>query len=332
MNASHGVPPGRTRAVASFLVATLAVLTVVGTGAGQVGSASPWRSAPSMPTPRSEMHAAYLDGTVYVPGGLGPDGTVDAFEALDVATGSWTVLPPLPEPVHHAGVTAAAGRIVVTGGYRDLEFRTDHAAVWAFDPDAAAWERMPDMPGPRAAHVTVTVDGVVHVIGGVGAASSEVWRLEVASGTWLEPAAPLPTPREHLAAAVVDGTVHVVGGRWPGRGNLGAHEAYDPDHDSWTPLPPLPTPRSGLTAGAVAGRIHVVGGEALDSSRTFSDHEVFDPGRNAWTRTEPLPSARHGIASAGPDDAWFVIGGATGAGWDTFTTLVDAVDVWDSTR
>ncbi len=322
----------RRRAFDLLLGASLAVLAVAGTGVGQEDAAGPWRSAASLPTPRSEMHAAALDGFVYVPGGLGPDGTVAAFEAFDVATGRWTALPPLPEPVHHAGVAAAAGRVVVTGGYRDLEFRTDHAAVWAFDPVAGAWARLPDLPGPRAAHVTVAVDDVVYVIGGVGAAPQEVWRLDVAAGAWLEPAAPLPTAREHLAATVVDGRVHVVGGRWPGRGNLGTHEAYDPDADAWTTRPPLPTPRSGHTAGAVGGRVHVVGGEALDSARTFADHEAFDPARDAWTRTEPLPTARHGIASAGTGDAWYVIGGATGAGWDTFTTLVDTVDVWDAGR
>ena len=52
-----------------------------------------------MPTARSELAAAALDGRIYVAGGIAQWGTTAAFEAYDPATDRWEELPPLPEAV-----------------------------------------------------------------------------------------------------------------------------------------------------------------------------------------------------------------------------------------
>lgn len=275
------------------------------------------------------MQAVALDDTLYVPGGLGTDRALAVMEAFDPATGAWRTLPPLPEPVHHAGVAAADGRVYVTGGYPDLRF-VPTAAAWAFDPSENAWTRLPDLPSERAGHALVELGGVLHVVGGIGRSSQGVWRFDVAEGRWIAPAAPLPTVREHLAAVALDGRIWAIGGRWADRGNLGTVEVYDPDADAWTTSPDLPTPRSGLTAAVACGSIHVAGGEALDGGRTFPEHEVFDPAEGAWVGAAPLAPARHGLASAVVDDRWYAIGGATLAGSGTYGSLVDRVDAWDA--
>lgn len=318
--------PAAALAVALARAAALACLAALSWALAQSRGGG-WSTAPALPTPRSEMQAVVADGTVYVPGGLGPDRALAVVEAFDPATGAWRAAPPLPEPVHHAGVAAADGRVYVTGGYPDLRF-VPTAAAWAFDPDDGAWTRLPDLPGPRAGHALVEQGGVLHVLGGIGRRSQAVWRFDVAEGRWIGPAAPLPTVREHLAAVALDGRIWAIGGRWGERGNLGTVEVYDPVADAWTASPDLPTPRSGLTAGAACGRIHVVGGESLSGSRTLPDHEVFDPAAGAWLRAAPLAPARHGLASAVVDGRWYVIGGATRAGSGTFGSLVGRVDVW----
>lgn len=317
----------RRSGVLAGLRAVLATMGLLVAGPTLAQEASfAWSEASPMPTARSEMQAAVLDGLVYVPGGLGPDRALDVVETYDPVAGVWREAPPLPAPVHHAGVAAADGRVFVSGGYADLRF-VPGSTLWAFDPVRRRWERLPDLPAPRAGHALVALDGALYVIGGLGRTSQAVWRFDLATERWTEPAARIPTVREHLAAVVLDGRIWTIGGRWPERGNVGTVEVYDPATDRWAPGPDLPTPRSGLTAGVLDGRIHVVGGEALSGGRTFEQHEVYDPATGSWATAPPLRPARHGLASAVAGERWYLIGGATRAGGGTFDSLVDRVSV-----
>ena len=64
-----------------------------------------------MPTARSELAAAALDGRIYAAGGIAQWGTTAAFEAYDPAMDRWEELPPLPEAVHHLAAAATNERI-----------------------------------------------------------------------------------------------------------------------------------------------------------------------------------------------------------------------------
>ena len=300
----------------------MALLLAAGTAAGQ-GS---WERAPNMPTCRSELAAASLDGWIYVAGGLALRGTLAAFEAFHPETGSWKKLPPLPTALHHPAMAAAAGRVVLTGGYASLTFGTPEQSTWAFDVARGAWERKSDMPGPRAAHAMVNLGGTFYVVGGVG--SEGVWAYHPARDLWSQNLPALPTPREHLAAVALAGRLYVVAGRWRSQGNLTALEAFDPEAKAWRALPSLPTARGGLTAAAVAGRIHVTGGEAFSPRRTFAEHEVYDPASQAWSMAPPMPTARHGLASTEMGGRWYVIGGGTKAGMKTLFTTSCTVEVY----
>ena len=228
-----------------------------------------WEAAAPLPTPRSEMRAAVLDGEVIVPGGLGPDRTLDVVEAYRPADGSWRTLPSLPEPVHHAGVAAADGRLFVSGGYRDLRFvpATD---LWAYDPAAGGWERLPNLPEPRAGHALVAVDGALYVVGGIGRRSQAVWRFDLAERRWTRPAAEIPTVREHLAAVVLDGRIHVAGGEaLRGDRTFEQHEVFDPATGAWRTEAPLVPARHGLASAVADGRWYVIGGATRAGGGTF---------------------------------------------------------------
>lgn len=313
---------GALARVAGF-VACLALLVAARATGGEG-----WTSTTPVPTPRSEMPAAVLDGVVFVPGGLAADRVLDVVEAYDPARDAWRRVAPLPVPLHHTAVAAVAGRIVVAGGYTDLAFAEPTAGAWAYDPADGAWSALPDLPAPRAAHALVALGDTLWVVGGTGPRAAEVWSLEGLEGAaWRADHAPLPTPREHLAAVALDDRIHVVGGR-DASGNLGTVEIYDPARDAWEAGPPLPTPRSGLAAAGLDGRIHAVGGEALRGGRTFAAHEVLEASTGRWTVAAPLPAARHGLAAAVVGDVLYAIAGATGAGSRTFETLTGRVDAF----
>ena len=167
-------------------------------------AAADWNEGAPMPSARSEIASATLDGTIYVAGGIAPGEAAAAFEAYDPRTDTWRILAPLPMGVHHMGMAAAAGKIYVSGGYRTLEFRADVRTLWEYDPGTDAWQRKALMPQPRAAHKMVNVGGKLYVVGGVGPESTRLLVYDPATDAWGGSPRRLPTAREHLAV-VVDG-------------------------------------------------------------------------------------------------------------------------------
>lgn len=289
-----------------------------------------WAAGAGMPTRRSELAAAVLDGKIYVGGGLTLTGASKAFEVYDPASDRWEQAAPLPVALHHFGMAAGDGRIYVSGGYEGNNLSNPSDAVWVYDPASADWSTGPNMAAGRAAHAMVAMDGLLYVVGGVGIGSLFIWVYDPVADAWDTLPTLLPTPREHLAAAALDGKLIVIGGRWPGQGNLAIVEVYDSASGSWEQAPDMPTARGGLTAAAVGEQIHVAGGEDFDRSPdcTFAQHEIYDPSANRWLTASPLPTSRHGLASAAVGEKWYVIGGGTKAAAKTLVSASDLVEIF----
>lgn len=316
------------RIVGGILATALLVAVLVSrSGLSTAAQESGWTSGAPMPTSRSEIAAAELDGLIYVAGGLGRFGTLDAFEVYDPAKNSWRELAPLPEGRHHLALAAHDGKVYPTGGYADLSFRPNRKTGWAYDPKTNAWKAIADMPGPRAAHRMAAVDGKLYVAGGVGTDPVAVWAYEPATDSWREDLDSLPTAREHLAIVGTSGKLYVIAGRW-GNENLRTLEAYDPASDSWSRLADLPAERGAHAASVIDGRIHVTGGEDLDSAATYGEHWIYDPASDRWEEAATMPTPRHGLDASAVGGKWYVIGGGTGAGFRTFFTLSDAVEIY----
>lgn len=285
-----------------------------------------WTEGASMPTPRSELGAAALDGVVYVAGGLVSDGITDAFESYNVADDEWTILAALPVGLHHLGIAALDDKIYVTGGYADMNFTPD-ARVWVYDPETDAWTQLNDLPEAIGAHQLVNVDDTLYIVGGVPQGTT-LWAYDVESDIWDTSLAEMPTAREHLGATSLNGQLIVVGGRWS-QGNLAVVETYDPESDRWETLPEMPTARGGFNVAAVDGAVYAAGGEAfVGAGCTFDRAEVYDAETETWMRLPDMPTPRHGLSMAGVDGHWIVIGGATGAGGMTFETTSDRVEIF----
>ena len=235
---------------------------------------------------------------------------LDAFVAYEPASDTWSELAPLPEPRHHAALTALDGRLYLTGG--GVEGFAPRANTWVYDPGSDRWTALAPMPEARRAHASVAIGGRLYVVGGVVPSRSlhaPTWSYDPASGEWDADLAPLPTFREHLAAVAIetDEAIIAIGGR--GTQNVDAVERYEPATDAWTTLPALPIARSGLTAAILGDGIHVIGGESIDPPRTFREHEVFDLSTGTWSVAAALDRGRHGLASGVIDGRLYVVGG-----------------------
>lgn len=288
-----------------------------------------WHAGAEMPTPRSEIAAAVLDGKIYVAGGLarsvGGNITTPAFEVYDIEDNSWSEAAPLPIALHHTSIAAYDGAIYLAGGYTDLSFTpTDRA--WRYDPEADVWSEIAPLPSPNGAHMLVALNDYLYLVGGTPAGDT-LWRYDPAADAWEDDLAPLPTPREHLGAAALGNFLYVAGGRW--NGNTSALERYDPAEDAWETLDPMPTARGGFSIAGLDGRIYAAGGEDfVGAGCTFNRAEVYDPETDRWERLPDMPTPRHGITSVAVDGRWYVIGGATGAGAATFLTATGLIEIF----
>ncbi len=296
-------------------------------GRKEVTSAGVWTCAAPLPTARSEVAAAALDGKIYVAGGMNRWGRSAAFEALDTTTNRWERLPQLPMPLHHVGIATAGGRIYIAGGYNDFTLSHPLRSAWVYHPQMRAWSRIADMPGIRAEHAMISISDKLYIIGGWGDAQTAIWVYDPTSNSWSTLPTLLPTARVHLSVVFGHGKIYVLGGRWTG-GNVDVVEAYDLASGVWSRLHALPSGRSGFAAAWLDGRIHVFGGESLTDSTTMSDHAVYDTASDSWTRAESHVRSRHGVASAVVGNRWYIIGGGRRAGLRTPWSATAAVDVF----
>ena len=270
-----------------------------------------WSRLAPLPTPRSEVAAAELNGKIYVFGGFGPGAVSN--EEYDPKADTWRKRAPIPQGVDHGAAVALGGTIYLIGGF-DGRFGPVNT-VWAYDPETDSWAKKADLPTPRGALGAVAVDGKIYAIGGsgVGGDVGTTEQYDPVTDTWLS-RSPMPTPRDHVAIAVVEGKIYVSGGRLGSFArNRSENEEYDPRTDTWAKKAPLPTARSGIAAAAVHGRIFVFGGEEVEG--TFDTNERYSPGADSWETMPRLPTARHGLGAVALGDRVYAqAGGPTPGG------------------
>lgn len=265
-------------------------------GASGLGLSVSWEAFADVPTPRTEVAAAELDGRAWVIGGLLESGTATgAVEVYDPESDSWSEARSLPVPVHHAAAVAAGGRLFVLGGYVGLSTPTDLA--FEYEPDLDLWTPVARMPQARGAHAAAVVGDRIVVAGGVGTSGllPATALYDLAADSWTA-GADIPTRRDHLAAVPFGGLVLFIAGRPldPAR-NFAVVEAYDPGNDSWSAWPGLREPRGGIAAAVLDGRVFVFGGE--EPGATIAPVEVYAPEDGRWHNLTELPHPRHGLGA-----------------------------------
>ena len=269
-----------------------------------------WQNGAVMPTARSEMRVAFVDGIFYVPGGFGG---LTSFEAYDPANDSWTELAPMPEPAHHMMVTAHSGKVFVFGGGPDLSWQAT-ASIIVYDPGNDAWTEAGLMPERRMSGEAVSLGDFVYLVGGTGGTTA-LLRFDPAEDSWAVLPGP-SQPREHVAAVAFDDELWVIGGRWGGTGALATVEIFSPASGSWRDGPEMIEARSGFGAAVVGDRIVVAGGEILGARpwTALASAEVYDTESGAWTLLPELPAGIHGMPVVGYGGTAFVLGGSDRAG------------------
>jgi hypothetical protein len=165
-----------------------------------------WRVAPGMRSRRGGCAAASVDkkglrlvvcggfGTSSTASGGGKTGTssgiLSTCEVLDVSKGTWTVLDePMACGVSFAAFGVVGGKLIVAGGNAGFTKKGISAVTQAFDPATGAWERLADMPSPRAQAGSAVIKGKLYVIGGLNEhyqARASVFVYDVGNDSWVD--------------------------------------------------------------------------------------------------------------------------------------------------
>lgn len=266
-------------------------------------------------------------------------GVLNMVSRLDVATGTWSAIPPMRTARRLCAAAVVGSSLYIAGG----EFEDDGMwprdgasrqfkqvkSVEKFDILAGTWSSAEDMPTARAGCTAAAQSGLLYVFGGriaetVGAAAE---RLDTALGRW-ERLPSLPSARSGCAAATLLGVVYVLGGKGSDGQILASAERFDPCRGRWQVLPPMLTPRSACACGVLGGRLFIVGGfngmEGLDSV------DAFDPLTGCWETQPPMRARRIGAGSVGAGGKLYVLGGKTDGDFSLLCECFDpGVGTWE---
>jgi non-specific serine/threonine protein kinase len=187
-----------------------------------------WRALPRMPEPRAAAGAAFLNGQLYVVGGVMRTSAGRlATSALryDLRRRRWSRIPG-PTPREHLGVTALHGRVFAVAG-RELGLDTNLATFESYAP-GRGWRAHAPVPGTRGGTGAAGTGRSVVSIGGerFEGTIETVFAYDVSTRRWRR-LPDLPTPRHGLGVVAVGGRVYAVaGGTQPGlAGVSGANES-----------------------------------------------------------------------------------------------------------
>ena len=166
-------------------------------------------------TERSSSCVAALDGKMYVFGGA-RNGSVRDASVYDLASDTWTLLPPLMEAREHCAAGAIDGTLIIAGGRAD-GIGGFQPNTWAFDPATQTYEIRAPLLTARGGVSGAVLDGRLILFGGEGNASDrsgvfpQIEAYDPATDTW-QALPSMLAPRHGLGAAALGDAIYLPGG------------------------------------------------------------------------------------------------------------------------
>ena len=299
----------RIKSVALFFV----VLSVLSLCTRKVQSASTvedsWTSLEPMPTSRSGLGVAVVNGKIYAIGG---DGGSNSTEEYNPATGTWTVKKQMPTGRSRFGISVYQNKIYVIGGATPDGFS---AANEVYDPLTDTWETKTPLPkGGRAELSASVINEEIYVVGGyffggyyVSSNALEVYDPE--TDTWTTKS-PMPTAVYSCSSAVIDNRMYVIENSFGNKfGRL--NQVYNAENDSWSYGSSIPVAVTGASAVATAAifapkKIYVIG----VSENSNSSNQIYQPEDDTWSNGTQLPNTRSYLGLVVLSDILYAIGGS----------------------
>ncbi len=277
----------------------------------------------AMTSPRADAASIRLaDGRVLICGGTATakvGGVLSSAELYDPVSHQFTPTGPMTVPRQGHTITMLRdGRVLLTGGARNIGFRSELASAEIYNPSTGTFTATGSMSVPREGHTaTLLRDGRVLVVGGSDNGTHTLDSAEIydpATGTFRR-VGHLNQPRiAHTATALLSGKVLIAGG---GRGGRpGGYISYDTAELFDPATGKFATMRAHMNLDRVGGaavrlldgRVLIVGGKSgrilmgrahpsLSSLTPLNTAEIYDPESGTFIRTGDM-SAPHYLPTA----------------------------------
>jgi hypothetical protein len=271
-----------------------------------------------MPTSRSGLGVAVVNGKIYAIGGDGGSNTTEEYNPV---TDIWTEKKSMPTGRGRFGIAVYQNKIYVIGGKTADGFT---AVNEVYNPLTNTWETKAPMPkGSRAELTASVVNGKIYVVGGyffgtylVSSNVLEVYDPE--TDTWTTKT-PMPTAVCSCSSAVVNNKIYVIENSF--NENVGSlNQIYDTETDSWGYGQSIPVGVAGAIAVATTAafapkRIYVIGG----TTSSNSSNQIYNPENDTWSIGAQMMTARNYLGIAVLEDVLYAVGGR-----DNSNAVVDA--------
>ncbi len=224
--------------------------------------ANAWEELPQLPRGANHVGVAVLGERLYAFGGFLEQNRTPHEGAFAYDGSRWHTLRRLPEACGAIACIALEGKIHMIGGAIGSENRRSIDWHVVYDPQSDSYTRRQPMPVGRDHTGIISVNGVIHLIGGrvdtFHTNSSLHHTYDSRTDQWTF-RAPIPTPRSGHGVAWYRDRIFCMGGEGTNR-VFGQNEAYDPATDRWEAYAPMLTPRHGMGAVMLGDSIYVAGG------------------------------------------------------------------------
>jgi len=283
-----------------------------------------WVSKAPMPTARSNLGVAVVNGKIYAIGGYNSSWElVGNNEMYDPSGDTWTTLAPMPTPRAQFGIAVFQNKIYVIGGVIGIApyFRDNALGISimtgineVYDPATNTWENKAHMPTERGVMQANTVDGKIYITGGFtqnSQFSNNTEAYDPSSDSWTT-LAPMPIFQAEFSSAVVDSKIFFISDKV---------QIFDPKNNQWTAGNSPPNAVYQGAAGATTGilapkRIYLIGGSS-------GLNQIYNPNSDNWTTGVSIPTPRNNLAIAVVNDMLYAIGGSNTAYPSALNILAD---------
>jgi len=279
-----------------------------------------WQSTP-VPFKTRAMGAAVYHGKLYVTGGLTPEDSTSAVWVGDLASGTWSAGPALPDDNLTPTAGVWADQLFANGG---------DGNVYRLASDGQKWETAGALQFPRMFHQLVAGDDGLWVVGGVPGGKDRGARVRHVEHVFDKPSAGSVWTLEAASAAKNRQGVFLQGQQlyvFGGNNSLEQHDfeaknfvasAFRLDLGAldWKPMEALPVARQSLQSAVVGdaehGVAYAVGGFGFADEHLATQPDVFsyDLASAKWSklgRGLPAPRSQFGLSEWG--NALWVVGG-----------------------
>jgi N-acetylneuraminic acid mutarotase len=291
-----------------------------------------WETMAAMPTARSVLGVAVVDGKIYAIGGYNGKSYLGTNEVYDPTTNTWETKTPMPTPRINFGIAVFQNKIYCIGGGTPVKSDGYVTSVnEVYDTATDTWENRTSMPNPRSNLEANSVGDKIYLIGGQGRGDPRMFIVknytslnevyDPATDSWITET-PIPNATANYASAVFDDKIYVIGSE--GRsisGILYLNQVYDTKTDMWSLAAPVPgtilnLAVAGATTGANAPKlIYVIGGyygKTADFDKPWNyTNQVYNPKNDSWSFADYIPVEEIHYAVAVVDDMLYAVGGAS---------------------